>query len=411
MRWARTTRAARSRAFSMLALVIAVACQDAITDVGGLEDEALDDADALAPLVNGMGRELSEAVGFVALTGAAITREIVGAGSQTTIYGVTLPQRDGILDPEETDEHWNHAQQARWVAEDGVRRMREVLGDGFRASELGARALLHVGFANRLLGESMCLAVVDGGPPAPGGTSLVRAEEAFTEALEIAERIGAAELALAARGGRASVRVGLDDWTGARSDAGAVPVDFEFHARYSDREIEQYNRIHWATAGQPHRNLSVWSTFYEAYYRETGDPRTAWTTDPGAPEAEPGVPFQIQQKYGRRDAPIDLVTGHEMRLVVAESWLQAGSPEVALDVINDLRTLAGVEPWGVEGLEGVWTALKRERGIELWLEGRRLGDLRRWLSNGTPGAVEDMTGRDLCFPIGATEIDTNPNVP
>jgi hypothetical protein len=40
----------------------------------------------------------------------------------------------------------------------------------------------------------------------------------------------------------------------------------------------------------------------------------------------------------------------------------------------------------------------------------RLGDLRRWAAEGTPGQVEDMTGRDLCFPIGESELQTNQNL-
>lgn len=399
------------RLASILSLLLAVACQDAITDVGNLEDDALDNAQALEPLVNGMGRELSNALSFVTIAGAAVSREIVGAGSQTTIFGVTLSQRNGILDPVESDEHWSYSQRARWVAEDGVRRMREVLGDEFGTSDLAARALLHVGFSNRLLGENMCFAVIDGGPTLPRETSLTRAQAAFTEALEIADRVGDVELVLAARAGRASVRVGLEDWTGARADAEAVPIDFEYLARYSDRELEQYNRIYWATAGQPNRSLSVWSTFYEGYYLETGDPRTRWTMDPDHPEAEPGVPFFIQGKHIGRDSPISLVTGREMRLIVAESELAAGSFQSAIDVINEVRLLAGVDPRVVDSLEEAWTALKRERGIELWLEGRRLGDLRRWMSQGVPGEAEDMSGRDTCFPIGTTEIDTNPNIP
>jgi hypothetical protein len=54
--------------------------------------------------------------------------------------------------------------------------------------------------------------------------------------------------------------------------------------------------------------------------------------------------------------------------------------------------------------------LKRERSIELWLEARRLGDLHRWKEDGSPGAVEDMTGRQTCFPIGQNELDSNPNL-
>jgi hypothetical protein len=406
----RETPRVRWRAIGILFPLMAVACQDAVTDVGSLEDGALDNAQSLEPLVNGMGRELSNALSSVALTGGVVAREATGSGTQTDV-GTTLSQRDGILEPVETDEHWNIAQRARWVAEDGVRRMREVLGDGFATSDLAARALLHVGFSNRLLGENMCFAVFDGGPALPRERSLERAEAAFTEALEIAERTGNVELALAARAARASARVVLSDWSGARSDAEAVPIEFEYGARYSDREVEQYNRIHWSTAGLPYRNLTVWGTFYEEYYQESGDPRISWTIDPDHPEADPGVPFYVQQKYTARNSSIHLVSGREMRLIVAESRLVEGSFQSAVDAINEVRLLAGVEPRVVDDLEEAWTALKRERGIELWLEGRRLGDLRRWLSTGAPGEAEDMSGRDTCFPIGTTELDTNPNVP
>jgi hypothetical protein len=406
---ARGTSGAR-QATGVLLLLGTLACQDGVTDVGSLEDGALDDVQALEPLVNGMGRELSNAVAFLGLTGGVVAREATGAGTQTEL-GTTLSQRDGILHAVETDGQWNFAQRARWVAEDGVRRMREVLGDGFGTSDLALRGLLHVGFANRLLGENMCFAVFDGGPALPRERSLERAESAFSEALEIAERIGDAEAALAARAGRASVRVGLGDWSGARADAEAVPTGFEYGARYSDREVEQYNRIYWATARVPYRNLTLWSTFYETYYPESGDPRVAWTTDPAHPESDPGVPFYIQQKYLRRDAPIRLVSGPEMRLIVAEARLLAGSVEGALEAINEVRALAGVAPREADDPEAAWTALKRERGIELWMEARRLGDLRRWLAAGVPGEVEDMSGRDTCFPIGSTEIDTNPNIP
>lgn len=36
-------------------------------------------------------------------------------------------------------------------------------------------------------------------------------------------------------------------------------------------------------------------------------------------------------------------------------------------------------------LAEAWTALKRERGIELWLESRRLNDYRRWVALNRPG--------------------------
>lgn len=398
------------RAAGLLVALAALACQDAVTDVGGLEDGALDDERSLEPLVQGMGRELSNALGHLALAGGVVGREAIGTGTQTA-FGTTLQERAGVVGPVDGEEEWNFAQRARWVAEDGVRRAREVLDDGFATSDLAARALLHVGFANRLLGENMCAAVLDGGAPLPREAFLERAAAAFDEALEIAGRTGNGELGLAARAGRASVRADLGDWGAAASDAGGVPIDFAWSARYSDREIDQYNRIHWSTAGLPYRNLTLWSTFYEAYYSETGDPRVAWAIDADSPDADPGVPFYRQRKYPGRNSAIRLVSGSEMRLVVAEARLVSGDFQGALAAVNEVRARAGMEPWVAGGPEEAWTALKRERGIELWMEARRLGDLRRWLAAGTPGEAEDMTGRDTCFPVGSTEIDTNPNVP
>ena len=70
-----------------------------------------------------------------------------------------------------------------------------------------------------------------------------------------------------------------------------------------------------------------------------------------------------------------------------------------------------------------WTALKFERGVVLWLEGRRLGDFFRWNANNTPGdlhPLEQPSGsqeegshlvqQDLCFPISRGEADTNANI-
>lgn len=136
-----------------------------------------------------------------------------------------------------------------------------------------------------------------------------------------------------------------------------------------------------------------------------------WTIDPAHPEGDAGIPLQVQQKYTSRNDPLRLVSGREMRLIVAESRLRSGDIEGAVSAINEVRLFADVEPVTADDLVAAWTVLKRERGIELWLEGRRLGDLRRWVSEAAPGEAEDMSGRDTCFPIGTTEVDTNPNIP
>ena len=85
----------------------------------------------------------------------------------------------------------------------------------------------------------------------------------------------------------------------------------------------------------------------------------------------------------------------------------------AMPLINKHRVALGLQPWTATTIDDGWTALKRERGIELWLEARRMNDLRRWKAAGTPGALDSLempgtgpngepsylTQQDLCFPI------------
>ena len=404
-------RAPTARTAWILALVAGLAgCQDSIVDLSTVNDEELDTPEAVAPLVAGMARTLSTAVGFLSQTGLIASLELAYGGAGEDL-GATLAQAAGHLTPVDSDRHWNSSQQARWTAEDGVRRIRTILGEEeFARSRPAAEALLYVGFSNRLLAENMCQGVVDGGPPGPRTVHFQRAVDAFTEALAIAERIGDAGLAAAARAGRASARVGLGDWSGARSDAEAVPAGLEFQARFDGGEDARSNRVA-AGSTSVQRAHTAWGTFYQAYHEETEDPRVPWETDPASPTTRNGLPWLFQTKFEADDSPIDLVSWEEMRLIVAEARLRDGDVAGAMAEIDGLRAAAGVDPWPVADLASAWTALKRERGIELWLEARRLWDLHRWLQEGTPGEAEDMTGRDTCFPIGAIEQGTNPNIP
>jgi hypothetical protein len=135
------------------------------------------------------------------------------------------------------------------------------------------------------------------------------------------------------------------------------------------------------------------------------------------------VPWWPQQKFDNNDSNLDLATGEEMRLIEAENHLVNGNLGPAVILINELRTAAGMDEIDPATLEEGWTFLKRERAIELWLEARRLPDLRRWDANNTPGelhVLEQVAGttqegshlstRDYCWPIAKTEIDTNPNI-
>ena len=386
---------------------------------GPIRAEALNTPSALSSLVSGSGRDLAEALNWVAYTGGAATREIFPAGS-TGAFGISVLHQNGKLVDNDGDNYWNFSQRARWTAEDAVTRIKTVLGAPSTTSATLAQALVWAAFANRHLGENFCEGVINGGAPGPHTVYFERAEANFTEAIAVATAANNANLVQAATAGRASVRLLRNNTAGAATDAAAIPSTFAYRMTYFQNELDQYNRIFWASANQPYRAHTVWNTYIETYRRATRDPRVPFDSSltilvgDAAVGTLGRVRWYFQTKYPTLTAPINLVSGWEMRLIEAEVKLIAGDLAGALTSINGRRTSLSLAPVTASSLAEAWAALKRERGIELWLEGRRLGDLRRWAALTRPGALdpkEEIPGRDLCFATPLSEKQTNINFP
>jgi len=414
------------------------ACDFSVDNPGPTPDNQLSEEIALPSVVAGMERATAEALNFIAYEGGAVSLEINAAGSIGN-FGISTAERRGNLNPSESDLTWELGHRARFTAEDGVERMRNVLGDEFSSSELAAQALLWVGYSNRLLGANFCKAVIGGGEAQPNDVHFQRAEQAFTEAFEIADRIGDSERANAAMAGRASVRVHLDDFEGAVADAERVPDDFVYALEYQNQAQEQYNRLFWANANAPYRAHTVADTYVgpdatgeedlsfspidgSDYHATSGDSRVPYDANPEEEFGDTGnIIWYPQRKYDARSAPITLSSGDEMLLIRAEAQLRSGNWQQAMTLINDLRAEVPNENTGETGVAErsadneteAWRHLKRERMIELWLEGRRMGDRRRWITDdAVPNAHsnQDLPGRDYCWPISQTELESNENV-
>lgn len=410
------TRLART---GLLATVVATAagCTLEATNPGPIQATALDNVGALSALVNGSGRDLSEALNWTSYTGAAVTRELHPAGS-TAAFGISVQQQAGKLRDDDGDTWWNFAQRARWTAEDAVARAKTALGADAARSATHAQALIWAGFANRHLGENFCDGVINGGAPGPHTVYFERAEANFTEAIAVATAAGNTALTNAATAGRASVRLLRNNPTGAASDAAGIANTFTYVMPYFQNELDQYNRIFWAGANQPYRAHTVWNTVYENYRKTTRDPRVPFDSSLTVLVGDAAVGnlgrvrWYFQTKYPLRTSGINLVSGWEMRLIDAEAKLIAGDVTGAMTTINARRIALNLAPRTAANATEAWAALKRERGIELWLEGRRLGDLRRWAALNRPGALdplEELPGRDLCFATPLSEKQTNPN--
>lgn len=415
-----------TRAVALGALGAAGACNFDVSNPGPVEEQYLANPAAVPAIVNGAGRDLSHALNYIAYVGGAVARELFPAGSTGT-FGVSAREQIGRLDTDQSNAYWNFAQRARFEAENGDSTIKAALAPDVYAKEPRVAQLkLWAGYANRLLGENMCEATINGGPREPSTVFLARAERHFTEAAAIATAAGNVPFANAARAGRASVRADQGNWAGAVADAAGIADAFVFQMQYYTTDGEQWNRIYEASANTPFRAHTVWNTFYQQYYTTTRDPRTPWTQSAVQPVGDAAVltigrvPWYRQTKYTSRSSPINLSSGWEMRLIEGEARLIAGDVAGAMALVNKRRTALGLQPWAAGDAAAAWTALRRERGIELWLEGRRLNDLRRWTAASRPGTPSEFevpnatsyldAGRNLCFPIPDSELQTNPNL-
>jgi hypothetical protein len=406
--------------------VALVGCDTSVTNPGPIQDDFLNDATAQTALVNGIQRALAEAINYNNEPSAAIAREVHPSGS-TGSFGITLKQQRGELDfDDQAGGPWVRAYRARFLANDGIRRI-EDLDAADRDQDALAEAYLWKGYTHRLLGEAYCESVID---QQVGSNTLFF--DIAIQAFDMAQQLGSGDIATAAIAGRASVKVDQGDWAGAVADAAQVPTSFQFQMPYWDLgDDDQGNRMHVSTKNEPYKAHSQWNTWVAEYGlsqdNPDGDPRMPFmiTDEDGdaAIDCCGPVPWWPQQKMDNNDSPLDLSTGEEMRLIEAEGHLISGNLGAAVTLINDLRAAAGVDLISPASLEEAWAMLKRERAIELWLEARRLPDLRRWNDNNTPGELhplEQVAGttaegshlqtRDYCWPIAKTEVDTNPNI-
>jgi hypothetical protein len=402
-----------ARASLVGSVVLLASCGD-ILDVenpGSIADEDLSLPVAMPGLVTGMSFDLSRAVDAVLQNSNIMADDLYHGGS----YGPQGLFNRGIIDKEDVNGMWGSMHRARWVAESGIERMKTVMGEDYDTSPLGARANLYAGFANRWLGEHVCEAVIDGGPREDFTVHFERAEEYFTEALRVAAGIDDDDvrdsLTFAAYGGRASARAWLGNWTEAVADAANVPEDYLFVALFSTNTPDENNDLVFET--DTRLEYTVFNTQWAQVFN---DPRVPWDTlyTEDGDEVESGqdgsTPFFQQKKYVGLGADVPLTKGTEMLMLRAEERLRAGDVTGAMGFVNQQRALFSLPALTATTAAEAWPILKKERAAVLWMEGRRLWDLRRWNAEAPPIKDTFLDDRDKCIPVSENEEQSNPNV-
>ena len=396
------------------AVIATVACGNVldVENPGPLDDDKLNDIQTMTPLVTGMSFDLSRGLDEVLQNSSVMSDDLYHGGS----YGGPGLFNRGVIQKEDVNAMWGEMHRARWVAENGIQRLRTVLDTLYERSALSVRANLYAGFANRLLGEHVCDAVIDGGGRQPYTVHFARADSQFTEALRLVPNITPTatrdSLRRAAYGGRASVRAWLGRWAEAAADAAQtnVPTNYTFWARYSLNTPAENNDLVFET-----NNRLEFTVFNTQWAGVRGDARVPWdtvrTTGGALQVGQDGrTPFFRQRKFNGLDADVALTKGTEMLVLRAEERLRAGDVPAAMTLINQMRAIFSLPALTATTAAEAWPILQKERASVLWIEGRRFWDLRRWNAEPPPIKHPFLDSRDKCIPVSEEEEQANPNV-
>jgi starch-binding outer membrane protein, SusD/RagB family len=284
-------------------------------------------------------------------------------------------------------------------------------------SLLIAQASYVAGYSLDLLGESMCSAAVNLGPELTPAQLFALAVTRFDTAVAAATRSGDATSLNIALLGRARAELNAGDPGAAAADASQIPDGFEYDVSADAINIRRQNPIWSAT--KSNFLMTVEQSFVDLYNTiapgdTTKDPRIASTNTGQLGTAGDSVVFP--NKDASATAPIAIAKWSEAQLIIAENDVDNSNLAGAIAIINELKHRAGLSPYaGAVTAPAVLAQIVEERRRELWLEGHRLGDLRRYNlpfspAAGTPYPFGGVYGNQTCFPLPDIERINNPNI-
>ena len=330
-------------------------------------------------------------------------------------------------------------QRARFLSEDAVRRLTVILGDTVGRDHRVARALAYGGYTYITLGEMMCTTPIDRSVPKTWDEMMDAAIAKFDSAVTIAAAAktylqtltpvtpaltaaiaGADSVRYFALVGAARASLNKNDKAKALTYANQVPAAFEFRAYYTNNTAAQTNRTYdRLTLGS---NAYLINTPFLAMAGDPRVPRIAGTTGRGGtPLSPPSYSSFDNTVAGAAFTPtlsMRIASGLEARYIIAEA---NGPTAATLAFVNERRAAGLQTPTAATGDE-LMAELRDQRSRDFYLDGHRLGDLRRYkrfyqvdlfpkgpYPGSTSGAVYNESID--CWPLPTSEINDNPNVP
>jgi hypothetical protein len=304
---------------------------------------------------------------------------------------------------------------------------------GVNRTQLIGQAAAYAGYSLILLGEGMCSAAINVGPELTPEQLFGEAQTRFNTAITAATTANDTITLRLARLGLARSLMNLafvDTPTNPNdpdltlvAQAGAlaaqIPAGFAVNAvALATGTNRQQNIVFAHSGGTGSTNFSsVDATFDSLRFGGVLDPRVP-VLNTGVVGADNQTIVRQQRKYASLGSPIPFARSTEARLIEAEAKALANDLDGAVTIINALHTAAGIPAYDGTGKTQaeVLAQVREERRRELFLEGHRLGDMRRLNLPLIPavGATfprGGIYGDQRCFPLPAVERNNNPNIP
>ena len=287
---------------------------------------------------------------------------------------------------------------------------------GVSRAKLIAQAAAYTGYSIVLLGESMCSAAINIGPELTPAQLFAEAKIRFDSAVVSATAANDAATLNMALLGRARTLLDLGDVAGAGTDAAKIPAAFVLNmstdgvnVRRENFSFISINQNSWSTVEAGFRGVTI---------NGAPDPRVA-VTNSGRNGTASGTQVFTPDKYNALTSAMPIARYAEAQLIVAEAKLAANDLPGAVAAINLVRA----SRTGVPAYDGtrqtpmqIKAQIIEDRRRELFLEGHRLGDMRRYNIAFTPVAGAAYTtgggvyGTQTCLPLPDVERVNNPNI-
>ena len=287
---------------------------------------------------------------------------------------------------------------------------------GVNRTKLIGQAAAYAGYSLTLLGEAMCSAAINVGPELTPAQIFAEAKTRFDTAVTAAAAANDATTLNFATLGRARTLLDLGQSAAALTDASKIPAGFvvnmstdAVNVRRENWIFASINNSNWSTVDPSFRGLTI---------NGAPDPRVA-VTNTGKAGTTQGTTIWTADKYPALSTVMPIARYAEAQLIIADAKLAANDIPGAVAAINAARaTHTGLPAYDATGQTAaqVLTQLVEERRRELFLEGHRLGDLRRYKLPVLPAAGTAYTlasgvyDQQSCFPLPDVERINNPNI-